>query len=180
MERAPKSLSRWASDLWCVARRLQQGLRSFLPSPYFFTWLTHTYLPSGLRWAVTFFRKVSLILKCITFLIYLFIFRERGNEGERERNINVWEKQLSAAPRTPPTRAHNPGMCPSQELNYWPFGLQNGNQPTEPYQSGHIPLLRAPTTLCTLPNAHKLPWWWDLPKTFIKHPDSLEIQIQWV
>ena len=27
---------------------------------------------------------------CLSFKKYLFIFRERGKEGERERNINVW------------------------------------------------------------------------------------------
>ena len=41
---------------------------------------------------------------------------------------------------TPPTRdlAHNPGMCPAQELNQQPFGLQASAQSTEPYQPGMI------------------------------------------
>ena len=43
----------------------------------------------------------------------LFIFRER------ERNL-----------------AHNVGLCPDQELNRRPFGLQAGAQFTEPYQPG--------------------------------------------
>ena len=42
----------------------------------------------------------------------LFIFRERGREEERERNIHQ-----SGASCTPPTGdlAQNPGMCPDQE-----------------------------------------------------------------
>ena len=32
--------------------------------------------------------------------------------------------------------AHNPGMCHDWELNWQPFGLQGGNQSTEPYQPG--------------------------------------------
>ena len=34
---------------------------------------------------------------------YLFIFTERGREGERERNIDVREIHLLVASRTPPT-----------------------------------------------------------------------------
>ena len=32
--------------------------------------------------------------------------------------------------------AHNPGMCPEQESNQQPFGLQAGTQSTEPHQPG--------------------------------------------
>ena len=39
--------------------------------------------------------------------IYLFIFRERGREGERERNISVWEKHWSVASRTCPNQGPN-------------------------------------------------------------------------
>ena len=35
--------------------------------------------------------------------IYLFIFKERGGEGERERNINVWVPLMCPPPRTQPT-----------------------------------------------------------------------------
>ena len=40
---------------------------------------------------------------------YLFIFKERGREGEREGE----KHQCVVASRTPPTGdlAHNPGMC---------------------------------------------------------------------
>ena len=44
--------------------------------------------------------------------IYLFIFREKGREGEIH--------QCLVASCTPPTRdlAQNPGMCPDWELNW--------------------------------------------------------------
>ena len=63
---------------------------------------------------------------------YLFILRQRGREGKRERNINVrlllmcshWDL------------ARNPGMCPDWESNWRPFGLQAGAQSFEPHQPG--------------------------------------------
>ena len=64
---------------------------------------------------------------------YLFNFRERGRDGEREG-----EKHQSVASYTPPTEdlAHNPGMCPGWELNLRPFGSQDGAQSSEPHQPG--------------------------------------------
>ena len=32
--------------------------------------------------------------------------------------------------------AHNPGMCPNEESNQWPFGSQACSQSTEPHQPG--------------------------------------------
>ena len=60
----------------------------------------------------------------MTFLndfIYLF-FRERGREGERERE----KHQCVVASHTTPIvdLAHNPGMCPDWESNQQPFGSQ--------------------------------------------------------
>ena len=68
----------------------------------------------------------------------LFIFREKGREGERERNINVQEELRLVASCTPPTGdlARNPGMCPDQKSDQQPFGLWDDAQPTEPHQSG--------------------------------------------
>ena len=67
---------------------------------------------------------------------YLFIFRERGREGEREEK----EGQCVVAPRTPPTGdlAQNTGMCPDWESNQRPFGSQACAQPTEPHQPGQV------------------------------------------
>ena len=64
----------------------------------------------------------------------LFIFRQKGREGEREG-----EKHQSVfASHVPPTGdlACNPGMCPDWELNQRPFGSQTGIQATEPHQPG--------------------------------------------
>ena len=46
---------------------------------------------------------------------YLFIFRERGREGEREGE----KHQSVVASHRPPTGdlAHNPGMCPDWKFN---------------------------------------------------------------
>ena len=72
----------------------------------------------------------------LIFWKYLWFFSKRGREGERERNIHVWEKHPSVASCTPPTGdpAHNPGLCPDQESNQQPFGSQAGAQSTEPHQ----------------------------------------------
>ena len=80
---------------------------------------------SGLEFTIFYF----ILFK---YFIY-FTFRERGREGEREG-----EKHLPVASHTSPTRdlAWNPGMCPDQESNWWPFTLQNNAQPTEPHWSG--------------------------------------------
>ena len=56
------------------------------------------------------------------FLNILFIFRERGREGERE----VEKHQCVVASRVPCTGEPGPG----------PFGLQAGAQSTEPHQPG--------------------------------------------
>ena len=65
------------------------------------------------------FLKNNLFLK----IFYLFIFREKGREGETEG-----EKHQSATFPTPPTRvqARNPGMYADLESNWRPFGLQAG------------------------------------------------------
>ena len=59
---------------------------------------------------------VLIILTVSTnFLKFLFIFRERGREGEREGK----KHQCVVASRGPPTgdQACNPGMCPDWESN---------------------------------------------------------------
>ena len=96
-----------------------------------------------------FFQLYSLINQSLFYCIcdshcfkkrfYLFTFRERGREGERKRNINVWEIHWSVASHIPPTGdlACNPGLCPDWESNQRPFGLQASAQSTEPHQPGH-------------------------------------------
>ena len=77
-----------------------------------------------------------LIIKTAIFFprFYLFIFRERGREGEREGK----KHQSVVASCAPPAGglAHNPGMCPDWELSWQPFGSQAGTQSTEPHQPG--------------------------------------------
>ena len=65
---------------------------------------------------------------------YLFIFRERGREGERAGE----KHQCVIAPHVPPTGdlACNPVMCPGWELNQGHFGSQASAQSTEPHQPG--------------------------------------------
>ena len=72
-----------------------------------------------------FFVKGSLLLEVneklifafyIFFKFYLFVFRERGREGEREGE----KHQYVVASHMPPTGnpAGNPGMCPDWESNW--------------------------------------------------------------
>ena len=63
--------------------------------------------------------------------IYLFLEREDGKEKEGEKHLLV-------ASHTPPTGnlSCNPGMCPDQESNQWPFCSQTCTQFPEPHQPG--------------------------------------------
>ena len=58
---------------------------------------------------------IESTLRLFFFKIYLFIFRERGREGEREGE----KHQCVVASCAPPTGdlAHSPGMCLDWELN---------------------------------------------------------------
>ena len=70
---------------------------------------------------------------CLRFLKkILFIFRERGREGEREGENH----QYVVTSHAPPTGdlARNPGMCPHWEWNQRPFGSQASAQSTELHQ----------------------------------------------
>ena len=69
---------------------------------------------------------------------YLFIFRERRREGEREGK----KHQCVVASRVSLTRdqACIPGMCPNRELNQQPLALQSCVQSTEPHLPGLISL----------------------------------------
>ena len=63
----------------------------------------------------------------------LFIFRDRGREGERRE-----KHQCVVAFCTLPSGdlACNPGMCPDWESNQRAFHLQAGAQSKEPHQPG--------------------------------------------
>ena len=68
------------------------------------------------------------------FFFNLFIFRERGREGE----IKGQKHQCLAASHMALTRdpACNPGTCPDWESNLQPLGSQACTQSTEPHQPG--------------------------------------------
>ena len=63
----------------------------------------------------------------------MFVYRERGREGEREGEKH---RKHQHPPRTGDL-ACNLGMCSDRESNWRPFGLWDDTQPTEPHQSGH-------------------------------------------
>ena len=83
----------------------------------------------------------GLILFFLRF--YLFIFRERGKEG---RETSMWERNIYWLPLVHSTTGDwtcNLGMCPDQELNLWPFTLQDNAQPMiHTGQGKHILLLK--------------------------------------
>ena len=64
----------------------------------------------------------SGILLILFFKGFVYLFRERGREGEREGD----KHQCVVAPHVFPTGdlARNPGMCPDWESNQRPYGLQ--------------------------------------------------------
>ena len=65
---------------------------------------------------------------------FIYLFLERGREGEREGE----KHQCVAASHAPRIGdlAYNPGMCPDWESNQQPFGSQTGTQSTELHQQG--------------------------------------------
>ena len=74
------------------------------------------------------------------YFIYLFIFRERGREEERQREKHHCEKHWSAASCTHSNRQERNcslRVCPNQELDQQPLAFQDDAQPTEPHWSGH-------------------------------------------
>ena len=83
---------------------------------------------SYFNWAFPFLKICSLKKKSI----YLFIFGERGREGEREGNINMWLPLARPLLGTwPATQA-----CALTGVESATFGSQAGAQSTEPHQPG--------------------------------------------
>ena len=68
-----------------------------------------------------------------------YLFLERGEEREKEREKNTYvQRETSVASCMPPTveLAHYPGIRPGWESNLWIFSLQAGAQPTKPHHQG--------------------------------------------
>ena len=77
----------------------------------------------------TVFRQVHLLFHFFK-RFYLFIFRERGEEREREKHQRV---VISCGPPTGDL-THNPGICPDWVLNFRPFSSQANFQSIELHQ----------------------------------------------
>ena len=67
---------------------------------------------------------------------FIYLFLEKGREGEREGE----KHQCVIASHVFPfgDLAPKPGMCPDWESNQSPFGFQTGTQSTEPHQPGRF------------------------------------------
>ena len=98
-----------------------------------YDWRIH-FQDSSLMWWASYHGLLSSFIFFWRF--YLFIFRERRREGERDGE----KHQCVVVSHTPPTGdlTHNPGMCPDQESNQRPFGSQAYAQSTEPHQPVRI------------------------------------------
>ena len=79
---------------------------------------------------------------------FIYLFLERGREGEREEE----KHQCVITFHVPPTGdlARNPGMCPAWESSQRPFGSQASTQSTEPHQPGPFCLFFKNWLLCYL------------------------------
>ena len=93
------------------------------------------------------FHTLKFISRFVYTLFYkdfIYVFLERGKEGEREEK----KYQCVITSCTPPTGdlTCNPSMCPDWELNQRPFGLQAGAQSTEPHEPGLFILFSVPVT----------------------------------
>ena len=87
-------------------------------------------------------------------IFYLFIFRERGRDGEREGE----KHQCVIASCVPTTGhlSHNPGMCPDWESDQRPIGSQGGTQSTEPHQPGPEISFRKTVTTGSMFHWHRM------------------------
>ena len=76
----------------------------------------------------------TIFLSLFFLRLYLFIFRQRGREGEREGE----KYQCVVASHIPPTGdlAHKPGMCPDWELNWRPFAVSLALNPLSHVSQG--------------------------------------------
>ena len=117
-QKCPRWKCFWETGLW--QRHLQQ--KYLEPVNKY-----HTFM-ANVKVHVYFFKYRPIFF---FFFKILFIFRERGREGERgwEKQQYFWEKHRSVASRTPLTGdlARNPGTCPDWESNRWPLCLQKIN-----------------------------------------------------
>ena len=77
-------------------------------------------------------------------MVYLFTFKEKGREGEREGEQHQFGRDTLTGCLSHALMwdlARNPGTCPDWESNWRPFCSQAAAQPTEPHQPGLYYLL---------------------------------------
>ena len=77
--------------------------------------------------------KKNVLIDFFKDLFYLFTFRERRRQGEREGEKRQYVRDLVAS-HTPPT-GH---LCPDWESNQRPFGSQASTQSTEQQQPEYL------------------------------------------
>ena len=65
------------------------------------------------------------------FKVFINLFLKRGEKSKKMKHQLV----TSCTPTTGDL-VHDPGIQPELKSNWWPFGLQGDDQPTESHQSG--------------------------------------------
>ena len=134
----------WISALGFFGYILRSGITGSKADPFLVFWgisillstvATPVCIPTNSSRGLPFLHVLAST--CCLFIYFskiLFIFRERGKEGEKEGE----EHQRVVASHVPPTwdLAHKPSMCPDWESNRWPFGSQARTHSTEPHQPG--------------------------------------------
>ena len=123
-----KNWERWPGAFRCGAQYVSLQMQQESSPTHLPSLLGYISCPRSLHFVSFFFLR-----------FYLFIFRERAREGEREGETHWCSRETSVcASHMPPTKdlARNPGTGPDWELNQQCFDLRNNAQPTEPHQSG--------------------------------------------
>ena len=117
----------WDITIVQVIARINKGIKLRESSKI---WLNET---SSARATLSSPGWVNYLLLCASYL-FIYLFLERGREGDREGE----KHQCVVASHAPPTGdlARNPGIFPDWESNLRPFGSQASTQPTEPHQPG--------------------------------------------
>ena len=119
------NLGCWVSlqNLSCLPVGAGPALFASLPFVPVLMWL--------LLWILGSKTSVQLIIQVdLHFQDFIYLFLERG-EGMTRRETLMCERNIDELPTW--DLAHNPGMCPDQETNQWPFGSQTSAPSIEPW-----------------------------------------------
>ena len=109
--------------------------------PIYEMWQLENLLSSSLNNLCTFLYELYFSKICWGFFRdFTYLFLEGWEGREKKREASMCERYINWSPLTSsqPVEilAHNPGICPNQESNQWPFALQASAQSTEPHQPG--------------------------------------------